>query len=62
MTAQQELELGGTTYLATYLNAAMSRDASARATYASIYGVEWAPLGDGTEISDGADSRAVTCR
>ena len=51
-----------TTCLAAYLNAAMAKDASARARYLAIYGVEWAPLGDGTEWSEtrSAASEAVT--
>ena len=62
MTAQQELEMNATTTLAAYLNAAMERDASARAAYASIYGEAWAPLGCGASINDGASSVAGTVR
>lgn len=49
-----------TTCLAAYLNAAMARDASARAAYEAAWGVQWAPLGNGAEINDGASSTAHT--
>lgn len=49
-----------TTCLAAYLNAAMARDASARAAYAAQWGAEWSPLGNGHEINDGASSVART--
>ena len=51
-----------TTTLAAYLNAAMARDASARDAYRALYGAEWSPLGNGTEINDGASSVAGTVR
>lgn len=50
------------TELACYLNAAMARDAEARARYRAIWGMDWAPVGDGTEIHDGASARARTVR
>lgn len=49
-----------TTCLAAYLNAAMARDERARAAYAATWGAEWAPLGHGAEINDGASSTART--
>jgi len=51
-----------TTCLAAYLNAAMARDASARAAYAAQWGAEWSPLGCGAEINDGASTSARTVR
>lgn len=51
-----------TTYLAAYLNAAMSRDASARDAYARIYGAEWSAIGDGTEINDTTSATSATVR
>lgn len=49
-----------TTCLAAYLNAAMARNASAREAYRAMWGAEWAPLGHGAEINDGASSMART--
>lgn len=40
------------TLLACHLNWAMEHDATARARYAAIYGVEWSPLGDGLALPD----------
>jgi hypothetical protein len=51
-----------TSVLAAKLNAAMDRDASAREAYARIYGCEWAPLGNGARINDGASAIASTVR
>lgn len=51
-----------TTTLAAYLNAAMAHDPEARAAYRAVWGVEWYPLGNGTEIYDGASSRSATVR
>ena len=51
-----------TTCLAANLNAAMARNPEARAAYAALWGVEWAPLGNGCEINDTASSTAVTVR
>lgn len=51
-----------TTALAANLNAAMTRNEAARAAYARIYGVEWAPLGWGAEIHDGGSVTSATVR
>lgn len=49
-----------TTVLAAYLNAAMANDVMARIAYQLTYGVEWAPLGNGVAINDGATTSANT--
>ena len=51
-----------TTTLAAYLNAAMAHSPEARAAYLATWGVQWSPLGNGTEIHDGASSRSATVR
>ena len=48
--------------MTTYLNAAMARDARARATYQAIYGAAWIPLGNGASIDDSATTRSSTVR
>lgn len=47
---EQHHDDSATTLVAAALNYAMARDAAARERYLAIYGEEWAPLGDGSEI------------
>ena len=47
--------------IAAYLNAAMQSTA-AQAAYLATYGTAWAPLGDGTTISDAVTTTMATVR
>ena len=51
-----------TTCLAAYLNAAMASDTMARIAYQITWGVEWAPIGNGAAIFDGASTVAGAVR